>query len=485
MNRSTPQHVPFLFSLSLLAFLVGSVDAAPAPTPKNEAASQPKPTAKPTASQPTLYNLPRLIKRAARLYPGLTAARAAVQEMRANVSRAKWGWIPQARIKGLVAPSPNITCYDATGAPSSERCITTTNPNASWFDIGGIFGRLQVDLVMPIYTFDKLGSARRAAEAGVKARQAQLRAAKAALAYNITRAYWGLKLARESLYVVRNGRKHLVKERARVEKQLDDEEGEVTVTDLLRLKTFTAVVDTRVLEGVKLERVTKTILATLIRLDSFKLEPSIIAPVSGKILPLSRYLALARQHRPEVRLLDAALGAQRAAQSLEKSRFYPDFLIVATARLAGAQGADDPKNAFYNDPFNVFTGGFGLALNWTLDPVQQYHKYQAAKAKSAYVAAKRDEALIGIEIDIKRAYEDLRNALARMGAARKGQKSARSWLTATVQSLSAGLGKPKDLTDVLPTYFELKLKYLQAIYDVNIGWAKLAHAIGLAKAERS
>lgn len=462
------------------------------------------------------FTLPQLLARAKAATKDATAA--AVQAADWDRWRAKWAWTPKISIKGLFAPSPSIKCTDAPGIAGS--CVTTSNPNLSGFIIDGVFGRISADLAMPIYTFGKISAAKRAAEAGVAAAREQGRRAQGDLELQVVRAYWGLKTAREIVYTVCDGRRHILTEQARIEKKLkaqeaaddadddepapvkappaakkgkqdakpapaqksDDDDNVVVVTDLQRIKTFLALIDTRLLEAVKLERFTRGSLALLagVAPEHFDIDEKILHLVDGKLLPVAAYGRLARRHRPEARLLDAAFKARQAALSLEKAQFLPNLLIVASGVVAGAQGVDDPQNAFYSDPFNVLTGGFGLALSWNLDPVQQYGKYRAARARAAALRAQKALALKAIDVDLRQAYEDLREARERLAITQRAQRAVKAWLTATVQNLAAGLAKPSELTDVLPKYFELKLKHVQAIYDVNFGWAKLARSIGTA-----
>lgn len=125
-----------------------------------------------------------------------------------------------------------------------------------------------------------------------------------------------------------------------------------------------------------------------------------------------------------------------------------------------------------------------MSLRWELDPIGQLGKYREARARQHQTAAKVREGLMAIDLDIRKAYEDLREARLRLATGKKGEKAVKTWLTATTQQLAAGLGKPKDLTDVLPKFFEIKLNVHKAMHDVNVGWAKLARAIGRAARER-
>jgi outer membrane protein TolC len=408
-------------------------------------------------------------------YPGVEAAREAVVAMERDVYRAKWAWLPQGNVRGLLAPAPGIHC-----APDRHDCRQTDAFSVNSFSIQGVLARIELEVGMPLYTFDKLGAAKRAAAAGVEIRKAQVRVSEDKLVLDVTKAYWGLKLAREILYTLKDGRSYVVDAEKKIEKDLEDGEGDFTVTDLLRLKTARAEVDARLPEAEKLERLTLAALATLtgMREKPFDVDTQILEVLAGKPLAIREYLEMARRHRPEVGLLSAAVRARAAAADLEWARFFPDFLLVAMVGYASTSSVDDPQNAFYSDPFNFFTAGFGLALSWKLDQVQQYGQYQKARAEARATKAQEAEAVAGIDLEIKRAWADLVEAQGRMDAASKGEKAARQWLVAVSQNLAAGLAETRDLTDALVGYFQLRLRNLQAMYDVNVGWSELARTIG-------
>ena len=45
--------------------------------------------------------------------------------------------------------------------------------------------------------------------------------------------------------------------------------------------------------------------------------------------------------------------ADHALADLERRKQYPDLVLVGTATYAYASSIDNPRNAFFNDPFNT------------------------------------------------------------------------------------------------------------------------------------
>jgi outer membrane protein TolC len=99
-----------------------------------------------------------------------------------------------------------------------------------------------------------------------------------------------------------------------------------------------------------------------------------------------------------------------------------------------------------------------------------------AEAEEAY--HRRREALGGIVFEVRRAYHDLIEAQARLEALRRGERNGKAWLTSVAQNFAAGLAEARDFADALKPYFELRIRALQAIYDVNLAAAALGRAVG-------
>ena len=456
------------------------------------------PASRPVAQQgPTGHDLQQLIALAHKSYPGIAAANHAVDIMQRKRFRAKWAWVPQGNIKGYVAPASSVKCMgpvmdkttgrikvDASGDIAMEEgstmCSITDTYDLSTFKWDSVVLKLQAEIGMPLWTFDKIGSARRAATAGVKLRKSQVRATKQKLAYDVARAYWGIKLAREILYWIKDGRKHLNKGIRIVDEDIEEDKGNYTMQDLQRLRAASAEVDRRVLEAKKLEAIALAALRSITgqRGKPFALDDEVLKVVAGKPADLAAYRKLTLKHRPDVSSLRAAVAAAGAARDLEKARFLPDVLLVAGLEATYAPGIDRTNNAFYSNPYNTVGAGFGLAVNWKFDLVQQYGKYKEASAQREQALAQQAEALLGIDIELQKALISLNDAYQRFEVTRRSERIARGWLNSITQSMGVGVAKMNDLTDALVTYYTAKFKHLEAIMDINVGWAELQRVVG-------
>ena len=182
--------------------------------------------------------------------------------------------------------------------------------------------------------------------------------------------------------------------------------------------------------------------------------------------------------RPELVALRHVVAGVQALADLERSRFFPDLLLVGTFNFARAQGVDNPPSAFARDPFNTTSVGLAAALRWTIEPVAQRGRQLRASARRDEMSAQLRAASEGVRLDVERAHAQARSARARLDAAREGEKSARGWLASVLQGEAIGVIEAKELGDAYVAYFTLRARYLQAVHDWNLAVVRLRRATG-------
>jgi outer membrane protein TolC len=120
-----------------------------------------------------------------------------------------------------------------------------------------------------------------------------------------------------------------------------------------------------------------------------------------------------------------------------------------------------------------------LALRQPLDFAQRWAKWRRARAEADALEAQRLAAAAGIGFELERAYHDAREARARLKASEKGMRTAQGWLAAVKQNIDIGTADSRDLVEAARAYYELRLRFYQAIHDLNVAIAGLRKASGL------
>lgn len=428
-------------------------------------------------------DLAELLARA-RTFPRVEAARQAARAQAAKIDEVRALAIPQLEITTVGGPSPEVTCI-----PSADAC-TTTDPKELRIGFGGAFFRAEARTTAPLYSFGKLLAGKRAATFGYKAAESLASAAEADTLLEAARAYFGVKLARELLVMLDEGAEHVDKALARVEEGLDAGAADVTFADQFRLRAVRAEIDARRAETRRLEATALAGVRLLAQDPSADVDMAPLTLVAATRVPGGDPSGLRKEaeaNRPEGKAAKAGVEAMRALTQLEKARVFPDLVLVAQAVLARADGADDPRNAFYNDPLNTTVVSGGIALRWVIDVFARRAKIEAARAEAARAEEtfKLVQGSVGFEAE--RALAESVDAQARIEAAERGERASRSWLVATLQAAEAGLAETKELADALIMYFTMRGRLLQATFDTNVAAYSLIRATGgdLSKLEAS
>jgi outer membrane protein TolC len=421
----------------------------------------------------------------ARSNPGLRAGAAATAAMEAQVSEAKLNWLPQGDLLSLLAPSPNIRCNDGSGSTVStpSDCITTSSPEASINTVSWdkVFTRTEIRLIQPVWDFGKISAGVEAAEAGVGVARQKEAGARADLELNVRKAYFGLKFARDVLDMLDEGSGYVGDAEKKLEKDIFAGTGNATVTDRLRLRTVRAELDGRILEAKRLQGLARDSLRTLLGPDApaeIDVDDDPFEPPEVKERPVTYYEDLARFSRPEVRLLEYAVKAKHALADLERRKEYPDFVLIGTAAYAYAQTVDDPNNAFMSHYFNSKTAGIAAALRLQLDLGPKIARARKTSAEAQEVEYRRSEALGGILLEVRKAYGETTEAVARVATMDKGQKAGKAWISAVAQNFAVGLAEARDLSDALVAFFGMRTRYLQAVFDLDVALSTLSRATG-------
>jgi outer membrane protein len=439
----------------------------------------------PSSAWAKKLTLPELLEMV-RGNPGLQASAAAISASEAQVTEAKLNWLPQGDLLSVLAPSPNIHCVDHMTMTGVNDCLTTTSPEARITDVSWnkFFTRTELKLIQPIFDFGKISAGVDAAEAGVEVSRQKQNGARADLELNVRKAYYGLKFARDVLDMLDEGSSYVDDAQKKLDKDLANGTGNVSVTDKLRMRTVRAELDARILEAKRLQGIARDSLRTLLGTEApsdIDVDDEEFEPPEVKERTVSYYEDLAKANRPEVRLLEYAVKAKSALADLERRKEYPDVVLIATGVFAYAQTVDDPTNAYWSHYFNSRSAGIAAALRMQLDLGPKIARARKTEAEAQEITHRRSEALGGILLEVRKTYAEATEAASRVAAMDKGQKAGKAWISAVAQNFAVGLAEARDLSDALVAFFGMRTRYLQAVFDLYVARSALTRATGSAE----
>ncbi len=451
------------------------------------------------------WNLARWITRIHQRNDFLLAARAGLGRQGADLSAARWSWVPRLRLKGSLAPTPKYHCVvpdeflpqswtqsqrdnwlsqKVDGVANRDRyCVTTDKDvNVDDYSIQGLYFKIHVDLGIPVSVFWKRRVLVEAARAALKMGRLRVAEGERRLDKLAAKAYYGVKLAREILFTLDEGRPYLDKAIRRVEKALDedDEDSDVSEEDRFRLKLFASQIAVWRLDAKQIER---SGLAALRALAGFGPKgPDVdAAPLDLEPRPLRDLnwcLETAGRANPSAASARAAVQGADALLSLRKMEFWPDLVLAARYSYTHSN-SDDPVSAYANDRLHGNSLFFGLQLRYDLDILGKVTRYRKARALAKAARSARRAADRRVAYEVRKAYRRATSESAKLVQSLQGHKYAKAWLTAVAQKHDMGMARAKDLADALKAYFKSRLALVQVTYSFQMALADLAQATGV------
>jgi outer membrane protein, multidrug efflux system len=446
------------------------------------------------------YTLGQLLAKVRVEYPGVIAAREGLASADAQLHQANRLWLPVGDLNFGITGSPSVQCQvtdpltgntitkDANGAPISEKARLNHCDSTGGFDFRssdqflpthGVAFNLSLNLLQPLYTSGKIEAARSGARAGRDAAEDNVELARADVALNVARAYWGLKLARAIEGTIEEGRDKLKEWIATVEKNIAGNAPTYTESDRARLRIAFDNLELVLIDVRRNLRIALAGLRVLVGEEDADVDEEEIDVVEIKELPLSFYEDEARLHRPEAKLLDAAMSASRSFKRLKLSELLPDFGLSASFSYGYASAIDSPSNAFMSHA-NFLGAGLFLVMHQPLDIGMRLARLEQARADERAMEARRKQALGGIAWDVAGSYANLEEARLRYERLGHAEKVARGWYSAMDSQIdSGGAQSTRDSAEAARNYFELRIRHLQAIMDVNLALAQLHRVTGV------
>jgi outer membrane protein TolC len=108
-------------------------------------------------------------------------------------------------------------------------------------------------------------------------------------------------------------------------------------------------------------------------------------------------------------------------------------------------------------------------------------KAAALRAEVAKLKEKEKFARDGIELQVKNAWQNAKEAKDNIDSAKRGLDAAERWVMGAGLVYGIGTGEAKDALEGLAAKAKSEKDYYQAIYDYNMALADLAKACGLKK----
>jgi outer membrane protein TolC len=259
--------------------------------------------------------------------------------------------------------------------------------------------------------------------------------------------------------------------------QVRYEGGAVVKSDILSMEVRLARAEEQLVSGKNRFRLAAAALANLMGIEAQRLTDSdkVFADKDFAMpeLPDSYEtgLKLALQNRPELARVREQVVKSRYALAAAKATYLPSLDLMAKYYL------DDPDMHYDQDRENWTAA---LVFNWDLfTGFTRPAMISRADASLKELLAADKKTMLGIELDVKRAYLNFDEALCRHEVAKKGVKSAEESFRLVKEHYQGGA---VTITRYLEAEFDLRqarIRSTAAYYDKIKAQAEIARSIGL------
>jgi outer membrane protein TolC len=425
--------------------------------------------AAPLAAQEAL-TLRKAVDLALRSNPLVAAADAGEKEAEARIREARSGYLPRVQFsEGLQRGNNPVFVFSSL--------LTQHQFSQGNFALGALNrpdalsnyqSRLTIDQVL----FDSKQTSRgvRAARFTRQVAGQDTRRSRSDVILSVLRTYFGAQLAKKNLEVSHQSRESVQADLDRAE--FIYRSGRSTQAEVLAVRVHLAAMREQEIRASNDLAVARAALndALGVSLDrAFDLTTPLEYSAAAPEATLEHYRLLAAEHRPEIRQAVLAESLARTETQIVASAYWPQVVFQGTLEA-------DRQSFSSNGGANWFTA---VTLRWNLwTGGKTRARVQQARFAESRVEALRKRADSAIQLEVRKAYLDVRAAAQRVEVASAAAAEAEEAHRIIQNRHQAGLTTVTELLRSETALAAARTSRLAAIYDHRVAEAALEHAAG-------
>ncbi len=423
-----------------------------------------------------VLSLPEIIDMAISKSPEVGEVQSEIAGTKSDLEQVKAAYYPQLESTALVGPVEK-----AKEPLIVNGRITDPSPSLSVSGIT-VFGRLDLTMTQPLYTFGKLSNRKEAASRGIKAKETQLDEKKAQIVLRVKELYYALVLARAGVAAADEAGNFFDEAGHRMNRLLELGSPNVRENDLYRIDAYRADTLRSRAEAEKGARVAYFALKSFIRLPAgvdFDPAEKTLSMQKEDLAGLESYIQEAMSKRPEFKELAEALAAQESQVKAATSDRYPSFFAALQGSLAGAPGRETLYNRYIRDDFNHTYAGVVTGIKWNFDFGISKAKVDKMRAEYDKLIHTKAYAEMNIPIQVTKSYQEHLEWRAAVDSYQKAATASRKWILAALSDFDMGVGTADEMLRAIEKYGQNRGKFLEALFRYNLSRAELEYAVGL------
>ena len=431
------------------------------------------------AAETVVLSLDDCIRMALETAPELREAEQDIMAAQADLSQAKAGQWAQMEVIGIAGPVNDADQPLVTGRFNDSGRFRGRLAEQDQESIG-VFGRLELFLVQPLYTFGKISNRQDAAARGVEVQRIAREKTRGDVILSVKELYYALIVALQGRAAAEDANVFNEDARSRIKRLLEVNATNVDPTDLHRQEAFAAEVKAFQAKAESGARVASLALRKKIGLSSdqeLKLDRSELPAGDRTLAPQEEYIQAALGRRPELKQLEEGIEAQRSLVDAARADLYPSLFGAAIGSFAGAPGRERLDISYIPDDFNHARMGVVLGAEWHLDMGIGRARLRKEEANYRKLLHTREFAEQNIPVEVAKYYQDVLEHKASYEAYGEGASAARRWIVSSFTKFDIGVGTAKDMFDAIDRYGKNQGEYLLALYSYHVAVARLDHAV--------
>jgi outer membrane protein TolC len=389
----------------------------------------------------------------------LAEARAREEGTRATIQSRQAAERPLVAVSGGYTRTNHV---DEFGVPQPNGTLRLIYPDIP----DNYFTR--ASLQWPIFTSGRADALIRAAEAESRAAAAEIDVARADLRLEVTRAYWALVTATESVRVVEEGV-------TRVDAQLRDvrsrfENGLIPPNEVSAVEAQRARQQLQLIEA---RNMRSSVLEDLRRLIGIPDEVVAAEPLAaGGARPATAPGSPAQ--RPEITALQERINAAEQRVDAIRAGRKPSVSFSGAVDYANPNPRIFPRRGEWNTSWEL-----GVNASWTLwDGGRVAADAAEAAAAARALRAREMELTSVIATDVRQRQLDVDSARAALEAANAAVTAAGETRRVVTERFNVGVATSTEVLDAQVVLLQAELDRTRALANIRLAEARLARALG-------
>jgi outer membrane protein len=379
------------------------------------------------------------------------------------------------RANAALWPSANAVLLGAPIFEERGNALRSVADTSKW----GPFLSVGVQVVQPLYTFGQISSYQKAAEGQIRANTELADMKRAEIVLQTKEFYYGYLMATALGGLVED----LVDTLEEAVKTAEEDKNKKRKTpikphDLYNLKTNLDDLKQKLLLAEASRKTAERAVGWASVTEFESLGKRRFEPEKFELKTIDEYLKIAKANRPEFRALKAGQDARAALADAKRAQSYPVLFVGGFAQYGWSPVRDRQQSIYANDPFNRLLGGVGLGLKFDLEFKRHAAESAEQMAEVMKLKAKENYAVPGIELEVKKAFWEVEQAVRSLEIADRRKSLARKWFVSNGLGWSIGVTAAKDLMEALEGSGLARKNYIETVYLLNVSLARLTKAVG-------